>query len=117
MTPVVVYVDDEPALCRVFALILKRAGAEARTFTDPLEALEFLATSSVAAVICDYRMPTMTGVELRERLASDVPFYLVSGDLNVRDQLGEGSGITGVIDKPFRPETLLDVLRPHLDTL
>ena len=112
--PVAVYVDDEPSLCRVFGLLLRRAGADARTFTDPEEALEFIAHNEVAVVICDYRMPEMTGLDLRGRIARDVPFFLVSGDLSVEEDLGDDARLSGVISKPFRPEDLLALLAPFL---
>jgi two-component system probable response regulator PhcQ len=107
---VLVYVDDEPALCRIVARVLARTGARVHTFTDPREALAFLQTTVVDAVISDYRMPEMTGIELLQQLARDVPFFIISGDLWILDEVGHIPRVTGVLQKPVRPEELLAVI-------
>ncbi|MDP1662071.1 MAG: response regulator, partial [Phycisphaerales bacterium] len=71
--PPIIFIDDEPIMCRAFSLALRRLGREVKTFTDPTLALEFLATSQrPAVVICDYRMPALTGLEVRQRLPADL---------------------------------------------
>ena len=59
----IVYVDDEPTLCRLFDLHFGGAQLPARSFSDPEAALAFLDETPVSAVLCDYRMPAMTGLE------------------------------------------------------
>jgi DNA-binding NarL/FixJ family response regulator len=41
--------------------------------TDPLRAFELLACHEVAVVLCDQRMPAMTGIEFVTRVKSMVP--------------------------------------------
>src|SRR5512132_4239311 len=72
--PLVLYVDDEDLNRRVFEanfrslfrLVLASSGAEA---------LELLAARSaeVGVIVCDERMPAMSGVELLERVARAYP--------------------------------------------
>lgn len=110
----IVIVDDEPILVRILARTLARTGAPVRTFTDPEEALAFLRANDVAVVLCDHRMPKMTGIELRAALDRDVAFYIVSGDLALDPDLS-AVGLSGIVGKPVRPETLLEIVRAHLD--
>lgn len=108
----VVYVDDEVLLCRLFKSILKRTGATVHAFTDPVEALAFIKQTSVDAVVSDYRMPQMTGLELLHSLERDVPFIMVSGELAIEELVADEPGVSAVLIKPFPPEALLDLLRP-----
>jgi CheY-like chemotaxis protein len=112
---IVLYVDDEPVLCRVFERVLRRTGADVRTFTDPEAALAFLDEHPVAAVVCDYRMPGMTGLEVLERVSEGVPFFLVSGDLGITERVADLPRVTGVFAKPFQPEALLSRLSTFLE--
>jgi DNA-binding NtrC family response regulator len=112
----IVYVDDEPLLCRVFRTVLSRTGFPVHTFTDPNEALVFIRENTVGLIVSDYRMPQMTGLELLERVEADVPFIMVSGDLGVTQWTRDNPRVLDVLTKPFRPELLLEAVREHLAT-
>jgi CheY-like chemotaxis protein len=112
--PAVLYIDDEPLLCRVFHRILDRRGAPIVTFTDPELALAYAHANPIAVIVCDYRMPNLNGLELLARLELDVPFFLVSGDISISPPGAVGPRVTGVLAKPFQPETLLALLQPYL---
>jgi len=106
----VVYIDDEPLLCDAIELMLIGNGIETCAFSDPIEALAYLERTRVHVVVCDYRMPILDGLELRARLTRDVPFYLVSGELDVTG----APGIAGVLHKPFLLSHLLEIVRKHV---
>lgn len=110
----IVYIDDGPLLCRVFQRILEDAKWPVVTFSDPEAAVVYLATNPVAAIVCDYRMPAMSGLQLLERIASTAPFFLVSGDLAVSALAREMPRVAGVLNKPFQPERLLELVSEHV---
>ncbi len=114
MSELVVYIDDEPLLCRATEAILGRSGIAITTFTDPLAGLAFLQANPVAVVLCDYRMPRMNALELVQRLEREVPFYIVSGELDVTRRAAGNPRITGVLTKPFSAEHMLALVRTHL---
>lgn len=115
MKSCIVYVDDEPLLCKAFSSILRQEQIPVETFTQAGDALDFIRRNDVAVVVCDYRMPGLTGLELLERLDKDVPFYLVTGDLEI-EQLATGRArVNGVLTKPFAPNLLLELARRHID--
>lgn len=105
----VVYIDDEPALCRIFQRLLSRAGIEVRTFTDPHEGLRFVNEQPPKLLLCDQRMPTMSGTALFEALEVDVLFVLISGDPATADSAPKG--VTAVLPKPVSPETLIETVK------
>jgi len=111
----IVYVDDEPTLCRLFDLHFGGAQLPARSFSDPEAALAFLDETPVSAVLCDYRMPAMTGLEFLARMPQDVPFYLITGDHSFREEADANPRVTQVVEKPFEYDALIAELRALLD--
>lgn len=114
MADPIVYIDDEPALCRVMELVLGQAGLAVRAFTDPVAALAYLAREPAAVVLCDQRMPQMTGLELLAALPREIPFVLVTGDHSFRSEAEGNPRVRAIIEKPFKFAELLAVLRPFL---
>ncbi len=109
----VVYVDDETMLCRVFGRILEGAGFEVRTFSDPREALAFINAQPPSLVLCDQRMPQMTGLELLDRLEVRVPFALITGELTVQGV--DPERVLTTLSKPVSPEDLIAFVRGVLE--
>lgn len=60
--------DDEPEIARSLKRLLRVDGYRVITATDPAEALELLAVQPVGVILCDLRMPTMTGSEFLARV-------------------------------------------------
>lgn len=79
----VLYVDDEPALLEVGKLFLERTGAlTIETAPSAREALIRLGERACDAVIADYQMPEMDGIELLKEVRQhfgDIPFILFTG--------------------------------------
>jgi PAS domain S-box-containing protein len=79
----VLYVDDEPDLLEIGKLFLERGGVFAvDTLSSVRMALELLNTEWYDAIISDYQMPEMDGiqflVEVRSRFGQ-IPFILFTG--------------------------------------
>ena len=103
-------VDDDPVMAEAVAAALAREGHELRTFTRPAEALEASTAESPAAVVTDFAMPGMNGLEfvlaLRER-APDTTFLVVSGQATVEDAVNlMKHGVVDVLVKPPRAAAL-----------
>ena len=74
----VLVVDDEPAVRAVLATYLQRHGHEVEQAKDGEQALELLAARRFAAMLCDIRMPVMTGLELLPKaLAADPDLAII----------------------------------------
>jgi CheY-like chemotaxis protein len=102
----VVIVDDEQDLCELYQMLFKGIEANLLTFTNPLEAVEYLNQNQVDHCLIDYRMPELTGIELRQRIPDTIPCYLVTGELD----MSLPPGFVRLIDKPFGREELLKIL-------
>src|SRR6202021_188622 len=82
LRPVLVTVDDDPSVSRAVARDLRRRYAErnrvvrAESGEDALEALRQmkLRGEEVAALLADYRMPGLNGIEFLERAMDVYPY-------------------------------------------
>jgi len=77
------YVDDEPDLLDLCKLFLEREREfSVLTVTSAREALEILEKGAVDAIISDYQMPVMDGIEFLKEVRTkfkDIPFILFTG--------------------------------------
>ena len=108
----VVYIDDEPPLCRACEMILGARGFAVVTFSDPDEAVVYLNAHDVAVVFCDFRMANTNGLAVLAKMTRPAPFYLVSGAL-AADRWAREPGVTGVLSKPFPMEELIEIANRH----
>ncbi|HVP95890.1 PAS domain S-box protein [Methanoregula sp.] len=79
----ILYVDDEESLLEVGKLFLERSGQfSVDVIASATEALDLLATREYDAIISDYQMPVMDGIEFLKKVRSSgktIPFILFSG--------------------------------------
>ena len=73
----ILHVDDDPAFADLTAEMLERLqpGLTVRTETDPEAGLEMLQTArdDIDAIVTDYQMPSLTGIELLRRIDTRFP--------------------------------------------
>lgn len=62
--PLVIVVDDEPAILRCLVRLLRSEPCEVVATADPEEAFAWASLRPVDVVLADHRMPKMTGAEL-----------------------------------------------------
>ena len=79
----VLYVDDEPELLGLCKIFLEQSGEVQVTPIDSVQmGLDLLSTSTFDAIISDYQMPDIDGLEFLKRVRSqdeDIPFILFTG--------------------------------------
>lgn len=95
----VVYIDDDESLVMLVCLLLKRAGFEARGYTEPQEALREMAEApnDVDMVVTDFNMPGASGLEVASTLKNlrpELGVVIVSG--YVTDELRSQAAALGV---------------------
>jgi DNA-binding response OmpR family regulator len=107
-----ILVADDDRTCRdSIQKVLEREGHKVQTAENVDGALEALGTCHFDLVVCDYRMPGKTGVELLvelRRQASPVPVLMISAyaDASVEDAIQRLGGLD-LMKKPIRRQDLV----------
>jgi two-component system, NtrC family, response regulator HupR/HoxA len=118
--PLVLVVDDEP---RSLDAIRRTLEEDFRVITagSADQARHQLQQAAVAVILCDQRMPGLTGVEFLSEVRDrwpDVVRIVVSGYTDT-DDIIEGinhAGIFRFVLKPWAPDHLIEVVRDGVDT-
>lgn len=99
-------VDDELAVGEVLADLFDIHGINCDVVTDPLEALAVLKKSNYHTVICDVRMPKISGDRLFD-LAKDLRghgfsrWYFMTAFSEMNEVKAKAMGANGYLEKPF----------------
>lgn len=103
----IVIVDDEKDIGFILGFELKNMGYETVSFTSAVEAMEYLKSNTADAVLCDFQMPKMNGLDLFNWMKSQnriVPFYILTGEPTMDTQQLLQSGVKAIL---FKPQDLL----------
>ena len=110
-------IDDEPDLACLFKEALSQIdGAEVFAFTDPLLALEHFQTNhqNYMVIISDYRMPSMTGIELLSKIKDVNPAVtrIMMSAFEIQDELfQEFRCVDKFLQKPILMTDLINEVR------
>jgi CheY-like chemotaxis protein len=111
--PRIFVVDDEPIIASSTAMILRHAGFDATSFTDPLQALKAARTEAPDFLLSDVLMPRMSGIELAVQMQRSCPkckVLLFSGQAATFDLL-QAAHLAGhdfgLLSKPVPPTEML----------
>jgi two-component system, cell cycle response regulator len=113
----VLLVDDDPAMLRILAKWLEKAGYPVRTADNGREALRAINEQCPHFLITDWEMPEMNGLELCRRVRQmSLPHYVYILFLTVKSAPAEmieglNGGADDFIGKPVRQEEMLARLR------
>lgn len=115
-SPSIMIVDDEPIILTTLRHLLEREHYEVVTCSDPLKALTLLDDREFAAIISDYRMPGMSGLDFlieSRRLRPHASRILITAVLSlptIVEAINRGE-IFRFIAKPWIREELLATVR------
>ena len=109
----VLIVDDEPALARLYSVILNQAGMETREVTDPLDVMEPLVDFRPDLILMDVYMPECNGSEIaavirQQEAYVGIPIMFLSSESDTGKQL-EAMRLGGdeFLQKPVEPRYLV----------
>jgi signal transduction histidine kinase/CheY-like chemotaxis protein len=117
----VLIVDDDEGVRDFIAETLERAALTVLCAADGYEGIELLRKEGdrIRVVLLDRTMPSLSGEQTFDqmrRIRPDTPIVLVSGftEERISGQFA-GKGLSGVLQKPFMPEALLDQVRKVIE--
>jgi CheY-like chemotaxis protein len=103
-------IDDEDSIRRALRRYLERFGWTVYDVPSAIEALPLLVSAGAddryAVIICDIKMPGMTGIELCQRIRTEAPalshrFVLTSGNLAEHEREIRDCSLGGTLAKPY----------------
>jgi len=123
--PHILVADDDAEMRALLTLVLQNAGYQVVTCTDGTRLVEYVEARWAAPspldidlLICDMRMPGLTGLDVLERLGRRPgfpPMILMTafGDPHLH-QRAQQLGVYASLDKPFEVDLLLDLVHALL---
>src|SRR5262249_10626075 len=114
----VAILDDDAAVRKAFARLLRAHGADVRTYASGQEFLAGLRFGVRGCLIADVNMREMTGVELQDELARRglrIPAVVITGydDKSLRDKF-RALGAVAYLRKPVESDTLVAAINSCL---
>jgi two-component system chemotaxis response regulator CheY len=109
---VLVVEDNVPAAHMLRQFLLESGGRHIAVKHDGREAQEFLDSKAelIDLIICDWRMPRMTGLELLQQVRTvypDMPFMMITANADTDSvKAARQFGVTAYIAKPYTIEQL-----------
>lgn len=112
----IVILDDEQDIGFILSFELKYSGHNAVCFEDVDAAQKHILNNSgqIDAIICDFQMPKMNGLELYRWVRANNfngPFYILTGEPTMDTKSLENMGITKVLFKPQDLNKLSELLK------
>jgi diguanylate cyclase (GGDEF)-like protein/PAS domain S-box-containing protein len=112
--PRILVVDDEARLRHSLRLLLEREGRQVDECATGAEAVAALSGQQYDLVLLDLRLPDMTGLQVMDRLKSQlasVTVIVVSADDVIDSAIGAlRRGAYDFVRKPYQPEELLNTV-------
>ena len=111
-------VDDDDSFREAMSSLMKSLGFEVEAFSSAEDFLASPRLGSTSCLIADVHMPTMTGIDLHQRLVasgSTIPVILITAypDDNVRAR-ALAAGVICYLSKTFDDDALLGFVRTAL---
>lgn len=113
--PVVLFVDDDPAIVEGMTMMLEVSGIKVHTALDGDAALAHIAAGVAPdLVVSDYRLPKYNGVELirriRKQTMTDLPTVIMTGDTSSQEIEKANLDDCTILHKPVDVERLLLII-------
>ena len=112
MAPVVLVVEDEPAIQELISVTLARNGHTVQRSANAAEAIDAITQAVPDLILLDWMLPDESGPALARRLrgearTKDVPIIMLTARAEEADKVaGLQSGADDYVTKPFSPREL-----------
>ena len=111
----VLVVDDDPTVLSSLSRLVRSAGFDVRTFSNPEDFLREELPPGPTCVLLDLFMDGMSGLEVQEALLRNerrVPVVFLSGSATIHDAVAcLKQGAEDFLVKPIRPDELLGAVK------
>jgi two-component system response regulator FixJ len=117
--PMIVIVDDDPAVRASLAFSLKAEGFSVQSYADGAELLTSVRPNEIRCYIIDYKLPDMNGLDLLVELRRHdiaAPTILITTNPTAAVRARAAAVGTVLIEKPLLGDALFQEIRAALGT-
>ncbi|APJ03137.1 chemotaxis protein CheW [Silvanigrella aquatica] len=113
----VLWIDDEPNILEGYEYVIKEAGYTPLLAVSPEQGIELFKEEvhDIVFVLCDFRMPKMSGFDVRQAIMSyddSIPFGIVSSFVTKEMALEALSlKVCGFYDKPIDIQQIVELIK------
>jgi len=107
-------VDDDPLLCNLFEITLRRKDYETQVAYSGKDALEYVESTPVDLILLDVMMADLNGFDVLRRLRENpalntIPVVFLTARVDaISQKTGLDIGAVEYLTKPISPEALLE---------
>ncbi|MET4572724.1 FixJ family two-component response regulator [Stenotrophomonas rhizophila] len=117
--PLVVVVDDDPAVRDALDSLLRSVGLQTRVLGAPSELLQAVLPDVPGCIVLDVRLPGISGLDLQGQLAVQgihlpIVFMTGHGDIPMTVRAMK-AGAVDFLAKPFRDQDMLDAVSAAIE--
>ncbi|MCI0798307.1 MAG: response regulator [Chloroflexi bacterium] len=120
--PLILIIEDHPALARLYRTVLERDGYRVALAADGEAGIEAARREHPDLVILDLLLPGMPGTQVarllyQEGIFPNTPLIITSGlDAEQTDRTGESLNASAVLVKPFGLDAMQAAIREALES-
>jgi FixJ family two-component response regulator len=112
--PVVIVIDDDPAVRRAIDRLLRSVGLRVELFESAQEFLQSSRLDAPSCIVLDVRLPGQSGLSLQRELAAaniHIPIIFITAHADVPISVrAMKAGADEFLTKPFHDQDLLDAI-------
>ncbi len=113
----VTIIEDDPVFRRGLVRLFEKQDCRVLGFEDGGSALASISSSAPDLIVCDYKLPGMSGLDLLDKIRRAhvmSPFILVTA--HYTEQLAKEAvdrGAIAAVSKPIKMSSLIDILKGY----
>lgn len=119
LEPIVFVVDDDNSVRIALQRLIKSVGIKVEAFASASDFLSHPRYEGPGCIVCDIRMPGLSGLDLQEELAkagNTLPIIFITGHGTVPMSVkAMKAGAIDFIEKPFEDQALLDLIQHAIE--
>ncbi len=119
LAPTVFIVDDDPAVLKALARLMRSAGLNATTFASPREFLDHYDQNAPGCLVLDVEMPHINGLELQLELVargSELPIIFLTGHGDIPMSVRAlKQGAVDFLTKPVHDGDLIEAIHDAIE--
>ena len=107
----IVYIEDDRFLGDILIDLLRLYNYDVIHFDNHQDTINFFNNNDIVKlVIIDYRMPDGTGDQLAKKLPSSLKKILLTGELNLDQEIINAGIFDKIIIKPWKQDELINII-------